>query len=318
VSRRPALTGLLATAALTLSALANAQLSPAAAEALFREGREAMKQGNLAVACPKLAESQRLDPSHGTLLNLAMCEEASGKLALAWAHFRELVDTLPPADDRVAVARARAQQVGARLLRLTLEFAAPPPPGTQVALDGQPLGSAVLGSAVPLDPGLHRVLVSAPGRMAAPYVVSGTEGAKLTLRIEPGPPPPPPAPRPTEPAPAPGPLASEPSHGLAHALLGAGVAGLSSSLAAGAFALSRKSVVEDHCPGKHCDDEGSRAAASGKVMATASTALALFSAGSLALGVYLRLRAPSTPGLAVALGVHPTSGGGLVGVHGGF
>jgi hypothetical protein len=56
--------------------LAGAQArDPAAAEVLFRRGREAMEAKRYADALPSFAESQRLDPGAGTLMNLATCEE---------------------------------------------------------------------------------------------------------------------------------------------------------------------------------------------------------------------------------------------------
>src|SRR5580698_8378696 len=85
-------TGLgLATLSGSLPALA--QPSPparAAAAALFEDGRRLMGENKFAEACPKLEESQRLDPGMGTLYNLSVCFEAVGKIASAWVGFRDV------------------------------------------------------------------------------------------------------------------------------------------------------------------------------------------------------------------------------------
>jgi serine/threonine-protein kinase len=51
-------------------ASAQSAADKAAAEALFDHGVRLMKQNNFAEACPKLEESDRIDPAVGTLLYL--------------------------------------------------------------------------------------------------------------------------------------------------------------------------------------------------------------------------------------------------------
>ena len=59
----------------------------AGARALFAEGRKLVDEGNYAEACPKLAESQKLDPGGGTILNLGICLRQQGRNAEAWETY---------------------------------------------------------------------------------------------------------------------------------------------------------------------------------------------------------------------------------------
>ena len=142
--------------------------SSAAAEALFQEGRTLFQEGKFAEACPKLAESQRLDPATGTLLTLALCHEGEGKLASAWAEFTDVEgrSQREGRDDRVKIAREHASALRPRLSTLAVDV--PPEvaqtPGLELKVDGVALGSGSFGAAVPVDGGEHRVEATAPGK----------------------------------------------------------------------------------------------------------------------------------------------------------
>src|SRR6187431_2050565 len=97
----------------------------ASAEALFDQGVRLMKQNSFAEACPKLEESNRIDPAVGTLLYLGECYERVGKIASAWATFREAASlaTNSNQSDRARVASRRAQDLEPKLSRLSVELA---------------------------------------------------------------------------------------------------------------------------------------------------------------------------------------------------
>jgi hypothetical protein len=156
------------------------------ADALFREARELIRAGEHAKACPKLAESQRLDPAPGTLVNLGDCQEKIGRLADALRHYREGLERLPDADERSGYARSRLIALAPRVPRLTLTLGASAPEGTRVALDGVAVPSAVLGTALEVNPGAHTLLVGASGRRERAFEVSIAEGEARTLAVEPG------------------------------------------------------------------------------------------------------------------------------------
>jgi hypothetical protein len=191
---RRRLTGSIFAACVTATTVASAALPPsdarprdgAGAEALFREGRAGMEAGDYAHACPKFAESLRLDFAIGTVLNLAACEEKVGRLASAWQHYRQVVEMLPPEDERHPLAAARADALDARVPRLTISMVAPAPQGTRVTRDDVDLGDPSLGVALPVDPGEHVVMVIAPGRADRRWVVQIRESERRQLTIEPG------------------------------------------------------------------------------------------------------------------------------------
>ncbi len=138
----------------------------AAAQALFDEGRELMDQGRSADACPRFEESNRLEPALGTRFHLANCYEDLGKLASAHALYLEVASEAANRDQaaRERVARERARAVEPRLARLSIEVPFSPSPALRVERDGTLVGAAQWGLPVPVDPGVHRINASAPGR----------------------------------------------------------------------------------------------------------------------------------------------------------
>src|SRR5687768_11915066 len=85
----PMSVGAAATLLLALGLASPARADNAAiANALFDEGKRLMQSGKFAEACTKFADSQRLDPGVGTILNLAACYEKNGQTASAWSAYR--------------------------------------------------------------------------------------------------------------------------------------------------------------------------------------------------------------------------------------
>jgi hypothetical protein len=138
-----------------------------AAEALFQSGKSLLEQKDYAQACPKLAESYRLDPGTGTLLALALCHEGEGRLATAWGEFADVAarSHREARPDREELSRQHKSALESRLPMLTVSVA----PGVEkidrleIKRDGVIVGSGSWATPVPVDPGHHHVEATAPG-----------------------------------------------------------------------------------------------------------------------------------------------------------
>ena len=142
-----------------------AQSNTALAEQLYLEGQKLMQAGRVDDACAKFADSERLDPALGTLINLAVCHEKQGRIATAWGEFTDAAAQASKSGqrDREGFARGHADALERRLQKLIIEIAAPVS-GMVVKLDGQALPPSALGTAIPLDPGDHQLDADAPGK----------------------------------------------------------------------------------------------------------------------------------------------------------
>jgi hypothetical protein len=156
------------------------------ADDLFQEGRRLMEAGRLAAACQRFAESERLEPAGGTLLNLAVCHELEGKLPLAWTEFGEALvrarrDVQP---ERAQLAREHLASLERRLAFLVVTFE-PGAGGTEVALtlDGAPFAPAHLGQPWPRLPGPARIEARAPGATAWTKPLTLLAGQRVSVAV---------------------------------------------------------------------------------------------------------------------------------------
>lgn len=251
----------------------SAQPAPdaALAERLFEEGRGLVERGRAGEACPKFEESLRLDPGRGTLLNLAACYEAVGKLATALRTFRDVVVQARAAGDRrrLDAAAARAAELETRVPRLELRLGdGARPPGFVMTLDGSPISQAEAGDLM-VDPGQVVVAATAPGyRAFETRVTLQPDGGRTIITV-----PvlaPEPDVEPTSVRIVPG--VSAPARTARRAPVGLAIAGGGAVLAAGAAGLalsaraSYRDAIATHCGGdaRACTLPGLAAAAAAR------------------------------------------------------
>jgi tetratricopeptide (TPR) repeat protein len=139
----------------------------AAAEALFDEGKQLLSQGQFESACRRFEQSQEIDPGVGTLLYLGDCYERSGRLASAWAIYREASSAAAAAGqgERTRIADERARRLAPSLSKLVLLVPQENRvPGFELLLDNRVLSPALFGVPFPIDAGQHEISARAPGR----------------------------------------------------------------------------------------------------------------------------------------------------------
>lgn len=261
----------------------------AVAETLFREGRALMAAGNFATACPKFEESNRVDPKLGTLLNLALCHEKSGRTASAWAEYAEAASLAARAGqpNREKVAREHAAALEPSLSHVIID--ADPKSDAVVALDDQPIGPAAYRSPIPIDPGAHVLRATAPGATPFEQSFRVAQGAPVaTLKVPALAPAPAAAPVSTEaPPPAEGHRGGLRKGGFIAGGAGLVLVGLGSYF--GVRAFSDKNTAENECGATFCTPAGNSATSSMKTDETLSTVGVIAGLAAVGSGAYLVL-----------------------------
>lgn len=282
--------------------------SVAAATLLFDEGVKLMDHGRAEEACPKLARSQSLAPSGGTLLALGECYEKTGRVASAWLAYREAATRAAGAGkhDAETSSLERAKRLEPRLPRLNVTV----PPASQTAglevrRDGAVMKEAELGVPVPFDPGPHEIQATAPQMkpftkkvtlrpgettdVAIPKLAPETAGAGAS---------PPPV---TEPPPADGSSPASSGHAggtqrvVGIVVAGAGIASLTLGGVFGLLAKSKndKALEPQNCPNAtRCNPSGLELTDDAKSRALVSTILVAVGATAVVVGGIVFFTAP--------------------------
>lgn len=304
---------------------ADGAASASHADALFREGRTLLDAKRYDEACPKLAASQKEDPGAGTLLALALCHEGQGKTATAWNDLNEAaaLGKKVGRNDLAAAAQKRAQAMDPLLSRLVVRVPHADDADHadyEVKRDGEPLEPKLWGTAVAVDPGEHRVEVSARGKTSRSYNVRITGAGVVEIMVDDlvdgGRPvvaaaPPKPAParirlESTVPA-----APAEESHGGAQrtiglTLVGLGIVGLGTGAYFGGKALSESAEGRRACTVTPCpaDQKAASTDANDRAKSSFTTSVVTVAAGTgaLAVGMIVYFMAPS----ATSAGAAPT------------
>lgn len=322
------------TATLVVAGSARAGGNEAAAEALFVEAKKLVAQKRYAEACPKFAESNRLDRGAGTLIHLGDCYEKNKQSASAWATYKEAASAAEALGrkDWAKLASQRAAALEKKLARLTIKVdAANEKDGTsktEVTRDGTEVSPASWGVPIPVDVGQHTVEATAPGLKPFKTTVDvkkdgeNVEVVVPKLEAEAPSPAPEPVAKP-EPA-APPPPAPSKDDGSGQRTLGlvvggVGVAGLAAGAVTGLMAMSESNDAKAICAndGPCASREAVDASESAKSLALVST-IAFVAGGALvATGALLFFSAPSgvekprpaEARIRVAPSAGPTGGG---------
>lgn len=277
------------------------------AEALFNEGREAVKADDYATACPKFEESLKLARRAGTLFNLAQCEEHEGRLVTAVALYKEGIVVLEPGDPRLGPSKQQLAIVEPRLPFLTVKLAGVLPPGGRVTLNGREIEA--LDKEFAVNPGKHILKVLAPKHTDEVSAFFMAEGAHETKTVKAGA-------RIPDPPPPPNPIT--PQRIAAVASLGLGGLGFLGAAITGGLLVSTNARVEKECPQSVClTAAGFEASKQGKPLLIGNTVAWGVGIAGVGTGLFLLFKEKQDPKPTKpthSLVVNP----GFVGIEGSF
>ncbi|MGH7327627.1 MAG: PEGA domain-containing protein [Polyangiaceae bacterium] len=300
----------------------------AVAQTLFDQGKKLMQDQRYVEACAKFADSNRLAPGTGTLLNLAECHAKVGKLATAWVEMNNAADGDRRAGNaqRLAWIEGQIQTLAPQLAHLTVTVVPATPSGFRAELDGVAIDPAAYGAPTPVDPGTHTVTASAPGydTWSAQVAIAQNGETKsidvpiLSSQSATGQPPPSASPSEAEKAPARDDGSIDKTKRIAaYALGGVAVVGLGVGTIFGIETLSDWSDRNANCPGGRCNQTAVDDYSSAKTAAILSDVSFGVAVVAAAAGTYLFLTSKKSHS-SIAISATPMPGGGAASVSARF
>ena len=229
------------------------------ARAAFQRGIELEQAKNWAGALKQFREVGQVKMTPQVRYHIALCEENLGKLVAALGGYELALADAESVGDGVSFKQeveASISDLRARIPKVIIERGQ----GAEAAsieLDGVALGESSVGVEVPLDPGPHSLIATAPGYVdySETFEVAEEETRTVTVNLEP-------LPSQPEPLPEPGPAdagvgdASSKKYGIyPYVLMGAGAAAMATAgvLYFGVRA-SDLEELEDKCEPVGADD----------------------------------------------------------------
>lgn len=292
--------GAAALACLALAFPARADDAKIASTQLFNDAAALVKLGDYANACPKFAESLRLDFQIGTLYWLADCQEHTNKLASAWANFLDAAEkaSLANKPGHAKEAKARADALRGRLSKMILVVSEDllKTPGLQVQRDGVVIGPAQFGVPLAVDSGKHEITVAATGKRAwqTSLEVAG-EGNTFTVTVPTLKEEPPVGPLASAPPSNPGAGAWTAHHTGAVLTAAAGLVGLAVGAGFGVETMNKTAAAKSMCNADVtlCTPEGVQLHREARSTATVSNVAFALGGAAVVAGVVLWATAPA-------------------------
>jgi hypothetical protein len=147
------------------------------AKRAFASGVERFRQHAFTDALAAFEASYRLNPAPGVLFNIALTQNELGRRREAYTTFERYLATATPSPAQRAETDTQMAAIRARLAIFDLDV----PAGARVVLDGHPIAPPY--THMLLDPGDHKLEVSADGKEPNTRVITARAGVELAVTV---------------------------------------------------------------------------------------------------------------------------------------